>query len=296
MIQNEKLIHGEADKEQKDAYDYILPYIITIGSSKGEILDIPEGSGVLVRFVLNINEKPHLIYGILSASHVIEKINFIRNLRFNADCIGLVKPVDRLGNTRSETYPIKFVYVDIDKSHYRRLSQNHEVKDNYENERDIGFVCLGVDKLLVQSDLMNDSDFFDLDSNQTLNLPKEHDQPFIFFKGACIDELVNKEKRTLTTELVIEKGGIQKQYPKSSILYHEIPNTKRYSMKGASGAGVWMFSKNSNNEIITILKAIIVEGGEGATDAIDISHVKQQFLPKLQDFINKINLNIKLVE
>ena len=57
-----------------------------------------------------------------------------------------------------------------------------------------------------------------------------------------------------------------------------------------------MFSKNSNNEIVTILKAIIVEGGEGATDAIDISYVKQQFLPKLQDFKNKINLNIKLVE
>lgn len=277
----------------KDAFDYILPNIITIGSSLGEILDIPEGSGTLVKFVLKINEEPHLIYGILSASHVVEKINLIRNIKFNADCIGLIKPIDRAGKTSSETYPIKFLYIAIDRSHFRRLAQNHRVEEKYENERDIAFICLGIDKPIIQSELINNSQFFNLDTNPILDLPKKHNYPFVFFKGACLDRLVNVQDRILATELVCEMGGIQKQYPKSKILYHEIPNTTGRSMKGASGAGIWMFNKNSNNEVTKILKGVIVEGGIEASDAIDILYIKNVFLPDLEKYINTLKFNLK---
>lgn len=65
--------------QPKDPFDYILPHLVSIGSSLGTELNAPEGSGILIKFVMQINGVDTQVYGILSASHVIEEINLIYN-------------------------------------------------------------------------------------------------------------------------------------------------------------------------------------------------------------------------
>jgi hypothetical protein len=269
----------------KDPFDYILPNHISIGSSLGKELEAPEGSGILIKFLTPINGVPTQIYGILTASHVIEKINLIFNKKINGVFIGLSKPTDRFGGTFAITHSIEFIYHIIDKSYCRKIMQNHKIDDKYENERDIAFICLSVGKVLAANDLFANSDFFDLDTNPVLDLPKKHDYPFVFFKGACNDNQV--QNKILNTELIIETGGTIKKYPKSKILYHEIQNTKQRSLNGASGAGLWMFHLNTDNQVTKTLKGVLVETKEDNILAIDISYINEIFLPSLKEEISR---------
>jgi len=275
---------------QKCLFDYILPNIISIGSSLGKELKIPDGSGTFIKFTIEINQKPIDLYGILTASHVLEKIDLITHYPTYTQCIGLMKPIDRSGDSYAETYPVNFLYTAIDSKHMRAIVANPQINSIDRNERDIAFICLHIGKVNDQSKLISNSDFFDLKSNPMVDLPKIHDQTFIFFKGACSDDLV--QDKILSTKLIIEHGGKIKKYPKSNIIYHEIPNSDCIPLNGASGAGLWMFTKDKQDNIIKILKGVIVEGDTKHTNAIDISYVTNDFIPALEKIINKDSLQI----
>lgn len=275
--------------ETKDPFDYILPHIVSIGPALEDELLAPYGSGTFVKFLLMLQGKLRQIYGIITASHVIEEIEFLRNFKNKTDYIGVLKPYDRSGNTYNEIHPFRFIYTAVDNSYFRKLVQKH-FSGNCKNERDIAFICLGIDKITSQSVLLKESAFFDLNANPKLDLPKEHDGQMVFYKGACLDHLITD--RVIATELVIEQGGVQKRYPKSQIAYHQIPNTTNRSMKGASGAALWVFARDTQNEIQKIFKGIIVEGTDSTTNAIDISYINGVFLPGLEDMVNKNHAHI----
>lgn len=272
-------------QEVKDPFDYILPHLVSIGSISDGILLPPSGSGTFIKFTVSINGTQIELWGIATAIHVLEEINFAFNKNLKGELVGLTKPSDRLGNSYSAFHGIKFIFCDFDKKHYRELVQGHEASapDRYLIERDIAFICLGIGSMPGESDLIKNSLFYDLDINPLIDLPKKHDQPYVFFRGACLDN--EAQDNRLSTELIIEYGGTIKRYPKSGIIYHEIPNTKNRSIKGASGTGLWMFCENRSDEIIKTLKGIIVAGNQETTHAIDISYIYDDFLPKLKKFM-----------
>lgn len=262
----------------KDPFDHILPHIISVGNKLES--QSPIGSGTLIKFTASICGISIKVYGILSAAHVVEELEAEQN-----GCIYLAKPKDRSGVVYAEKRSIEGIYYKMDNRYYRMLTQGHN-NLKCRNERDIAFICLGIGNFGPESELMYHSDFFDLDNNQKLEFSRYHTEPLVFFKGACLDELTHDG--ILETGIIIEYGSTIKKYPRSQIHYHQIPNTRAINrpLDGTSGAGVWAFYRDDNDNITKSLIAIVVEGDKNYTNAIDLSYVTEVLCPSIERDIN----------
>ncbi len=269
----------------KECFEYILPYHVSLSSSLGDKLLPPDGSGIFVTFSVSSRSGIIPIYGILTAGHVVEKIELITHKKHGGCFIGLSKPCNCLGNTiYTSTYPIDLILWEFDRKYCRYLTQHQHGKEPF-YERDISFIGLGSGEFLLQNELIQKSTFYNLDAP----IEPKHSWPMVFFRGACLDSEI--EDGTLNTEIYVAKKGEFKRYSKSKIPYLEISNPIDKSMSGASGSGLWMVCRD-NGAINMSLRGIIV----GQTDvidpedfgnrkilALDIFYIYEIFLPLLKN-------------
>ena len=271
--------------QNKDCFDYIMPYHVSLGSSLGTTLSEPEGSGILVKFSVQSEQGSIPVYGVLTAAHVLEIINLLPDPKAGYAFIGLLKPSDRQGNQHASICPVDFLISKFDNKYFRYLKQNQH-GDLY-CEQDIAFISIARHGYLPQNDVINNSTFYDLDSPPILCPIKKHSLPMVFFKGACCDSEI--KNGVLNTNIYVTNGGMIKQYPKSKILYHDIPIHCEQSMKGSSGAGLWLCVYDEDDSVKTLLQGIIVKQKADlqnhciyGVQALDISYVYECFLPQLK--------------
>ena len=130
---------------------HVLKYQVSLGSYRGTSeLDLPIGSGIFVKFRIS----SHVIYGILTASHVIKELKF--GLVGQPAFVGLLKLQN--GDTIACSVSFAYIYgcVEIEGFH-------SDSKDGY--RPDIAFIALGIDGLLPDHELIAESSFYDLDTN-----------------------------------------------------------------------------------------------------------------------------------
>lgn len=249
---------------------HVLKYHVSLGSYHGSPeLDPPTGSGTFVKFSI----ASHVIYGILTAAHVIKDLKF--GLLGQPEFVGLSKLQNR--DTIACSVSFSYIYGCV------------EIEGFYSNSNDgyrpdIAFIALGIDGRLPDHELITKSSFYDLDTNTDLVM---YDPQIVsaFYRGAPPKRLDG----LLDTAVCIGGGEALRFDDKAHIQYWEIPNDTNKSIASGSGAGFWRFYCEKG-QITPSLEGVIIS--EEATnysyfEAMSTSYLYENFLPGLKDFCAK---------
>jgi len=259
----------------KDPFDYLLPFHVTL-AKPGEY---PHGSGTLLQFPFSPHRSAFII---LTASHIADELGLIKpciDLRLdnNVDVI-VCKPKNRNGEQIATLCPSLGLALELDPEHERHLKENH--KETYFSERDITVLLLSIEKT-PQGDVFNNSTFLNMNDNlmisNSIRAPQVND-PYIFYKGACLDDEIDSEVLKNTGIEIVKHIEI-KTASRSKLPYIELLSTNN-SLKGASGSGLWRCYQEGNN-IQCILEGVIVEKKKKLR-AIHISYVYEYLFPRLR--------------
>lgn len=199
----------------------------------------------------------------------------------------LSKPIDRSGETCGALWTVACV-TKLDLKHYRHLHQNYP--ENYNKyERDMALlILLGQ---YPKNDIIKNSLFYDLDTNRQLPILPNNFQ-YHFFQGASSDSEI-KNDDILNTGMRVASNGQKKVLPRSKLEILDIPLNENYSLKGSSGAGLWIFCK-INETVSPILHGAIVESyvKQNITRviAINLPYISDDFLPNMKKIICKNKL------
>ena len=256
----------------EEAERYILAHHVSLGDSPGNpnlVSPPPSGSGTFVKFTI---QEGMVVYGILTAAHVARWLRFGKN--DNRQFLGLSKL--QKGDTVACSVTFPFIYHVASIEHFHSTSG-----DGY--QPDIAFIALGINECLPSHELIADSSFYDLDSNQELEL--YICQVFsAFYKGAGEirpDGLIN-------TFVAFGGGEILKFDEKIGVQYWRVPNTSGESIAGGSGAGFWRLIYN-NGVLRKSLEGVITAEDRNYEyfEAIATSYLYDTFLPQLKKFCTR---------
>jgi hypothetical protein len=262
--------HKEAlEKLLQEASEHILSHHVSLGDSSGDPLLLsppPNGSGTFVRFSIT---EGMIVYGILTAAHVARWLKFGRN--DTHQFLGLSKL--HKGDTIACSVTFPFIY------HVAPLKDFHSnAKEGY--RPDIAFIALGINQRLPSHELLIESSFYDLDSNEELEL--SNNQIFsAFYKGAG----KIRPDGLLDTYVAFGGGETLKFDEKNCVQYWRVPNTSGESIAGGSGAGFWRFIK-SQGILRKSLEGVIIAEGENCNyfEAMETAYLYGTFLPQLKVF------------
>ncbi len=254
-----------------DASKHVLLHHVSIGDSWGNPnipLPPPNGSGTFVWFKIEAG----IVYGILTAAHVARWLKLGRNSQ--GQFIGLSK----LQNNESVACSVTFKFIH----HVAPINRFH-IYSNEAYRPDIAFIALGLNRF-PSHELLENSLFYDLDSN--IEFGFEEDQKILsaFFRGACHDDEISDDGY-MNTPLCLGGGEIIKHDKETDIQYWKIPNTSQKSIGGGSGAAFWRF--RYNGEILRkSLEGVIIAEGEDFNhiEAIATPYLYDNYIPQLKQF------------
>lgn len=257
------------EKLFEQAIEHILAHHVSLGDSPGKaemISPPPNGSGTFVKFSI---QEDIIAYGILTADHIARWLKFGKN--DNHQFLGLSKLQNADTIACSVTFFFTYHIVPIEELHS---------PSGYGYRPDIAFIALGINGRLPNHELINDSLFYDLDSNQELEL--FNTQIFsAFYKGA------GKIRPDGLLDTCVEFGGGEtlKFDEKADLQYWQVPNTSGDSIGGGSGAGFWRFLYK-NGTLYKSLEGVIIAEGEKCDyfEAMETSYLYNTFLPQLKKF------------
>ena len=262
--------HKEAlEKLLQEASEHILSHHVSLGDSPGDpsiLSPPPNGSGTFVRFSIT---EGMVVHGILTAAHVARWLKFGRN--DTHQFLGLSKL--HKGDTIACSVTFPFIY------HIAPLEGFHSTS-NEGYRPDIAFIALGINQRLPSHELLIESSFFDLDSNEELEL--SNSQIFsAFYKGAG----KTRPDGLLDTYVAFGGGETLKFDEKSGVQYWRVPNTSGESIAGGSGAGFWRFIK-SQGALRKSLEGVIIAEGENCNyfEAMETEYLYGTFVPQLKAF------------
>jgi hypothetical protein len=252
------------EKILDEASEHILAHHVSLGSPSpaGASLPPPNGSGTFVRFSI---QQGFVVYGILTAAHVMRWLKFGRNDQ--GEFVGLSKL--QKGNTLACSITFPFVYHIASIEHFHSQSTA-----GY--RPDIAFVALGINERLPDHELIQGSSFYSLDDNQELKLNNQQ-----IFSAFCKGAGKVRPDGLLNT-FVAFGGG---EFLINGAQSWAIPNTTRESIAGASGAGFWRFFYDDGALSKALEGVVIAEGGDyDYVEAMATPYLYDIFLPQLKRF------------
>ena len=257
------------EKILEEASEHILAHHVSLGDSPGDpnlLSPPPNGSGSFVRFSI---QEDMIVYGILTAAHVARWLRFGRN--DNHQFVGLSKL--QKGDTIACSVTFPFIYHIAPPEHFHSTSD-----EGY--RPDIAFIALGMNQRLPSHELIIDSSFYNLDSNEELELSNRQ-----IFSAFCKGAGKIRPDGLLNTYIAFGGGETLKFDEKTSIQYWRIPNTSGESIAGGSGAGFWRFIYK-NGILYKSLEGVIIAEGQNCDyfEAMETSYLYDSFLPQLKKF------------
>lgn len=250
--------------------EHISKYHVSLGDYLGSSeLPSPIGSGTFVKFSI----RSHTIYGILTAAHVIKDLKF--GLVGHPSYIGLTKLQKR--DTVACAATFAHIYVCADYKGFKS-----DLKYGY--RPDIAFIVLGIDGHLTNHELITESLFHDLDSNEEL-VAFSPQIASAFYRGAA----PKRPDGLLDTAVHIGGGETLRFDDKANLQYWEIPNDTHKSIAGGSGAGFWRFNCE-RQQITPSLEGVIISEESinySYFEALATSYLYEDFLPELKEFCEK---------
>ena len=252
-----------------EASEHILAHHVSLGDSPGDptrISPSPSGSGTFVKFSIKHNLT---IYGILTAAHVARWLGFGRYNQHQF--LGLSKLLKDVTIACSVSFP--FIY------HIAPPEEFHSQSDDAYRP-DTAFIALGINDRLPNHELISNSFFFDLDSNQELPLSDNQ-----IFSGFCKGAGTPRPDGLLNTFVALGGGEILKFDEKANIQYWQVPNTSRESIAGGSGAGFWRFILDGD-VLRKSLEGVITSESRNCDyfEVMEPSYIYYRFLPLLKKF------------
>jgi hypothetical protein len=259
------------EKMVAEASKYILLHHVSIGNSFANPnipLPPPNGSATFVRFKIEVG----IVYGILTAAHVARWLKFGRNNQ--GEFIGLSK----LQNNDSIACSVTFNFI-----HYIAPKDRFHMFSNDAYRPDIAFIALGINQF-PNHDLLENSVFYDLDSNIEFGFTEDQQILSAFFRGACHDWEISDDCY-LNTPICLGGGEVIKHDNERNIQYWKIPNTSKKSIGGSSGAGFWRF-RYENGILRKSLEGVIIAEGKNCNfiEAMATPFLYDIYLPQLKHF------------
>ncbi|OGN55182.1 MAG: hypothetical protein A3D96_06560 [Chlamydiae bacterium RIFCSPHIGHO2_12_FULL_44_59] len=250
--------------------EHVLKYHVSLGSYLGSSeLPPPIGSGTFVKF----STLAHVIYGILTAAHVVKDLKF--GLLGQPAFVALSKLQN--GDTVACSVSFQYIYgcVEIEGFH-------SESDDGY--KPDIAFIALGIDGRLPNHELITESLFYDLNTNNEWVM-YDPQIASAFYRGAA----PKRPDGLLDTAVCIGGGERLRFDDKANLQYWEIPNDTHKSIAGGSGAGFWRF-QCEKQQITPSLEGVIISEERStysSFEALATPYLYEDFLPKLKEFCEK---------
>lgn len=249
---------------------HVLKYHVSLGSYLGSSeLPPPIGSGTFVKF----STLTHVVYGILTAGHVVKDLKF--GLLDQPAFIGLSKLQN--GDTIACSVSFQYIYACVEIKGF-----HSESNDGY--KPDIAFIALGIDGRLPNHELITESLFYDLDTNNGLVM-YDPQIASAFYRGAA----PKRPDGLLDTAVCIGGGERLRFDDKANLQYWEIPNDTNKSIAGGSGASFWRF-QCEKRQITPSLEGIIISeerSNYSYFEALATPYLYEDFLPKLKEFCKK---------
>lgn len=218
--------------------EHVLKFHVSLGSYLGSSeLPPPIGSGTFVKF----STLAHVVYGILTAAHVVKDLKFGLLGRPAFVCLSKLQN----GETVACSVSFPYIYGCVE------IEGFHSDSDNVYRP-DIAFIALGIDGRLPNHELITESLFYDLDSNKELVM-YDPQIASAFYRGAA-----PKRPDGLLDTAVCIGGGERLRFDDNAHLqYWEIPNDTSKSIAGGSGAGFWRF-QCEKEQITPSLEGVII--------------------------------------
>lgn len=266
-ITTEKELEELREKLFNMIEEHVLKFHVSLGSYLGSSeLPPPIGSGTFVKF----STLAYVVYGILTAAHVVKDLKF--GLPGQPAFVGLSKPQNGDTVACSVSFPYIYSCVEIEGFH-------SDSDDSY--RPDIAFIALGIDGRLPNHELITESLFYDLDSNEEL-ITYDPQIASAFYRGAA----PKRPDGLLDTAVCIGGGERLRSDDKAHLQYWEIPNDTNKSIAGGSGAGFWRFYCEKQ-QITPSLEGVIISeerSNYSYFEALATPYLYEDFLPKLKEF------------
>ncbi len=266
-ITTEKELAELREKLFNKIEEHVLKFHVSLGIYLGfSELPPPIGSGTFVRF----STLEHVVYGILTAAHIVKDLKF--GLPGQPAFIGLSKLQNR--DTVACSVSFSYIYGCVE------IEGFHSDSDNGYRP-DIAFIVLGINGHLPNHELITESLFYDLDSNEEFVM---HDPQIAsaFYRGAA----PKRPDGLLDTAVCIGGGERLRFDEKAHLQYWEIPNDTNKSIAGGSGAGFWRFYYEKEQITPSFEGVIISEECSNYSyfEALATPYLYEDFLPKLKEF------------